>query len=128
MRGEDAGTARAFTEELETPPHAWGRRVVFARLIFTLGNTPTCVGKTAMEEMNRLAIRKHPHMRGEDTPCTSSGALVLETPPHAWGRRDPLCVGVPKIRNTPTCVGKTEGFILNKGFGPETPPHAWGRP
>ena len=93
-----------------------------------IGNTPTCVGKTARRMRHAARRRKHPHMRGED--------LLFLFP-----TRFP-------IRNTPTCVGKTAVRAYfnayrrkhphmrgEDGFEPprmvslrETPPHAWGRP
>ena len=66
MRGEDASGVRRYGAELETPPHAWGRRA----FVFGRGNdprnTPTCVGKTALADNATNARKKHPHMRGED--------------------------------------------------------------
>ena len=52
-------------------------------------------------------VKKHPHVRGEDTGVPASHAAKLETPPRAWGRRlSCMCLSW-LIRNTPTCVGKT---------------------
>ena len=147
MRGEDAGTARAFTEELETPPHAWGRLSLASTSRSRARNTPTCVGKTATRQPPQRMKQKHPHMRGEDMIETGKVSLSSETPPHAWGRQfmKPL---LPLLqRNTPTCVGKTvpahfpapcrqkhphmrgEDLIASVAVPPnmETPPHAWGR-
>ena len=81
-------------------------------------NTPTCVGKTRVFPRLLSTDKKHPHVRGEDGKNHAAPKRGMETPPRAWGRRDPLCVGVPKIRNTPTCVGKTgksqERFFMGK--------------
>ena len=108
---------------------------------------PTCVGKTPAILHRHRARRKHPHMRGKDFFVISRVARFPETPPHAWGR---LCVVLSRIKNygnTPTCVGKTNGFLApadalqkhphmrgedglqrSTGFAQrETPPHAWGR-
>ena len=46
MRGEDAAMAGVGGQKTETPPHAWGRRYELLKELSTLGNTPTCVGKT----------------------------------------------------------------------------------
>ena len=51
-------------------------------------NTPTCVGKTERVNLAALAKEKHPHMRGEDVSTLFKAFEILETPPHAWGRRD----------------------------------------
>ena len=46
-------------------------------------------------------------MRGEDTDYGGGYGIVLETPPHAWGRLYIFSFQFYSIRNTPTCVGKT---------------------
>ena len=66
MRGEDAASVSLVLITLETPPHAWGRLVKNDEHATALGNTPTCVGKTAEEETEAFLFGKHPHMRGED--------------------------------------------------------------
>ena len=86
-------------------------------------------------------------MRGEDILNVSLNRHVFETPPHAWGRLDSLESCLYRVRNTPTCVGKTrrKDFIgIYEWKHPhmrgedswaredalpqaETPPHAWGR-
>ena len=92
---------------LETPPHAWGRHVVNEFFWIIPGNTPTCVGKTSIAVKLIADFGKHPHMRGEDAhppaPCMRS----TETPPHAWGRHSSQNSPPRRLRNTPTCVGKT---------------------
>ena len=131
----------------ETPPHAWGRR--FHGLFYqgTGRNTPTCVGKTGTRRQAWWEYRKHPHMRGEDRSLPFVSFLLIETPPHAWGRPPKIPPPTMIRRNTPTCVGKTRflfhvGSLLGKhphmrgedrggeedsARLQETPPHAWGR-
>ena len=46
-------------------------------------------------------------MRGEDQKKELISFFVGETPPHAWGRRNPSHELFYVHRNTPTCVGKT---------------------
>ncbi len=113
----------------------------------TIGNTPTCVGKTSKSRSLIQERKKHPHVRGEDTSPQWAARLRSETPPHAWGRPLlPACSG-QRQRNTPTCVGKTHGTRLDgklhgkhphlrgedtghttaQRSSPETPPRAWGR-
>ena len=90
-------------------------------------NTPTCVGKTGAHRGGASKTQKHPHVRGEDNIDGCRVGTETETPPRAWGRPRrvrPLSV---KMRNTPTCVGKTNGAMVTHLLKPETPPRAWGR-
>ena len=107
MRGEDLVVRRVRVADVETPPHAWGRRNWFDCTATALRNTPTCVGKTGNRVMSILRRWKHPHMRGEDSCTRLRASVALETPPHAWGRPPPWALGVVLVGNTPTCVGKT---------------------
>ena len=66
MRGEDLVKPFHRIRNIETPPHAWGRRPHVYGKFSGLGNTPTCVGKTIASASSRCPSRKHPHMRGED--------------------------------------------------------------
>ena len=87
-------------------------------------------------------------MHGEDADCNCPSQQVLETPPHAWGRRKIPLSSFANFRNTPTCMGKTRKVLPTSGLlekhphmhgeddnsavveaiQEETPPHAWGRP
>ena len=131
----------------ETPPRAWGRLSLPTCVIVVHGNTPTCVGKTPTARASTSSQEKHPHVRGEDQRTTAPMELVAETPPRAWGRHNrPISTSLV-MRNTPTCVGKTEAEVV-EGVPPwkhphvrgedaffygssspslETPPRAWGR-
>ena len=111
-------------------------------------NTPTCVGKTPCHNISMDILRKHPHVRGEDSPMSRKVTRILETPPRAWGRQEGQAAKGADGRNTPTCVGKTSRLaILARAYwkhphvrgedsqpakanpsGSETPPRAWGRP
>ena len=128
MRGEDCCQITYVIRTKETPPHAWGRHVEQRKELFTLRNTPTCVGKTVFTTERKRFNLKHPHMRGEDQATTAGNQY--------------------RPRNTPTCVGKTtfqrpcvagiqkhphmrgEDHVTEAVCrrNPETPPHAWGRP
>ena len=147
VRGEDAWSADHVALWAETPPRAWGRHQMGGEYLFGDGNTPTCVGKTHRIQGRSKALRKHPHVRGEDDAWAATWGIRQETPPRAWGR---LAVGVTAgatPRNTPTCVGKTwrqrqrpvhwrkhphvRGEDSDRrrvqGERTETPPRAWGR-
>ena len=86
MRGEDSSRGAYGVPFLETPPHAWGRPLGLYVETDTIRNTPTCVGKTWGPSCQVPECRKHPHMRGEDLVDLVGVLLMLETPPHAWGR------------------------------------------
>ena len=94
-----------------------------------------------------MSFQKHPHVRGEDRPALREGTAAVETPPRAWGR-PPISSSLhPSVRNTPTCVGKTNlRHFLQRDCQKhphvrgedgvssarrrtclETPPRAWGR-
>ena len=146
-RGEDLKSTKKSAQARETPPRAWGRRAVPALAVAVSGNTPTGVGKTVASAAASGLGRKHPHGRGEDSPCGASSPDRCETPPRAWGRPHAALHSSIKCRNTPTGVGKTgvswQGVCRNRkhphgrGEDPfpvassmptsETPPRAWGR-
>ena len=87
VRGEDTRMTGFRRSSQETPPRAWGRPKFYSDVIDPLGNTPTCVGKTGNSMASRGAHGKHPHVRGEDPPMSTTGAWFWETPPRAWGRQ-----------------------------------------
>ena len=148
MRGEDLPPFLFFKIAMETPPHAWGRRLAFPAALHRPGNTPTCVGKTPAPARGHAGSWKHPHMRGEDNRGKRVVGFGSETPPHAWGRLNHAHTELSHGGNTPTCVGKTrardkrqkstqkhphmrgedQGKLPFFLFFSETPPHAWGRP
>ena len=147
VRGEDAISQSNPNSELETPPRAWGRLNELLCALRVWGNTPTCVGKTPRSVPAYAVYWKHPHVRGEDPSFIFPGNWFAETPPRAWGRLIAVVLAKNSVRNTPTCVGKTnevngivrrerkhphvrgEDFVLGgyPGIHLETPPRAWGR-
>ena len=147
VRGEDFLPAVTSYCAWETPPRAWGRLLVPAPIMASVRNTPTCVGKTEFELHGENLRWKHPHVRGEDCPCSPAAPAPAETPPRAWGRQGLRVLRESSSRNTPTCVGKTfktGGKECPSGKHPhvrgedpaevpasernaETPPRAWGR-
>ena len=66
VRGEDAFSHFAASQKEETPPRAWGRPPAHRLHLQKPGNTPTCVGKTKLFSCFLSAMKKHPHVRGED--------------------------------------------------------------
>ena len=132
---------------METPPRAWGRPAQGNVAQYTLGNTPTGVGKTFHPITATFCVQKHPHGRGEDQLFQLGFFLLQETPPRAWGRRYCCECAFRRFGNTPTGVGKTVDVCVHvtpyrkhpHGRGEddyddmddlhhlETPPRAWGR-
>ena len=147
MRGEDPDQLQVFGYALETPPRAWGRPLKQGAGDYRERNTPTCVGKTPLPVQRLETAEKHPHVRGEDDMQHPDIRGRLETPPRAWGRPGGDIRAGGEIRNTPTCVGKTQPGKLCEALAwkhphvrgedvadldmahamAETPPRAWGR-
>ena len=106
------------------------------------------MGKTAVIGSVMVGRWKHPHVHGEDQVESTRLQDGLETPPRAWGRLSIVALPHYKLRNTPTCMGKTskdltlvtvcwkhphvhgEDVSEPRTYSklPETPPRAWGRP
>ena len=147
VRGEDSQTSINPRSWQETPPRAWGRPPNGMNGGRFSRNTPTCVGKTGVQDVEFPTQKKHPHVRGEDSALYVRNLRAMETPPRAWGRLSML-FGVSKPHgNNPTCVGKTphlcrygdlkrkhphvRGEDWRRAFlsssERETPPRAWGR-
>ena len=74
-------------------------------------NTPTCVGKLTCFDSMAHCVEKHPHVRGETQVAYVRLRDFEETPPRAWGNSKNVCIYVPTLRNTPTCVGKLTRFV-----------------
>ena len=127
VRGEDTVDNAIFECERETPPRAWGRLHLLPFHHQKRRNTPTCVGKTATLWRLKTAMKKHPHVRGEDCERLRMPRHIPETPPRAWGRHMDGDACLDDWRNTPTCVGKTAVRRWPRPPHRETPPRAWGR-
>ncbi len=106
-RGEDPAACRCSGRWSETPPQAWGRRLIRAHQTMATGNTPTGVGKTVSVIRPVNYGQKHPHRRGEDGNGNPCRPVPAETPPQAWGRRTARPGRWSRPGNTPTGVGKT---------------------
>ncbi len=64
--GEDQYWIANYWRRVETPPRVWGRLHYLLHGTQFVGNTPTCVGKTASYDSGREEKAKHPHVCGED--------------------------------------------------------------
>ena len=112
VRGEDIQRINNTGTGRETPPRAWGRPMKAPEVGGAGGNTPTCVGKTPRATGWKRKRWKHPHVRGEDCRYGGNSNDNQETPPRAWGRRRRMRLPTGFLRNTPTCVGKTNRVML----------------
>ena len=130
VRGEDFQFQILINRSVETPPRAWGRRVLAQHAKQLTRNTPTCVGKTKLKLRSTAHSRKHPHVRGEDLLCLPPGLNRRETPPRAWGRQlDRIAAEAAArvLRKHPHVRGEDRRGILSRSAPRETPPRAWGR-
>ena len=111
--GEDKQIWNGRLAKLETPPRVWGRSHRDNSRHKTAGNTPTGVGKICRWALRSATSKKHPHGCGEDKQIWNRRLAKLETPPRVWGRYTLVLLPQPRVRNTPTGVGK----IGNQIFG-----------
>ena len=126
MRGENTSIAAAIAVCNNTPPHAWGKHLRRPYSCRRRRYTPTCVGKTGLEQRHKNSNKVHPHVRGENSHLMRENKLQYGTPPRAWGKL-PLKIGVKaKLRYTPTCVGKTMYSDAERIPNIWYTPRAWG--
>ncbi len=71
------------------------------------GDTPTCVGKRKIFKKVLANVGGHPHVCGEETTGSILAKVIEGTPPRVWGREYGVLMTRIKIRDTPTCVGKS---------------------
>ena len=71
----------------ETSPPAWGKRQGQVSDKLKARNIPTCVGKTTQLDNCLTRLKKHPHLRGENSGFTNNDIKVSETSPPAWGKQ-----------------------------------------
>ena len=94
-----------------------------------------------------MAVKKHPHGRGENSGVRCRPIPDSETPPRTWGKLFSSSSIVSSLRNTPTDVGKTApcpwrvpfaqkhphgrgencSLIVSELSSAETPPRTWGK-
>ena len=105
-RGEEDARRAELGYRRETPPRAWGRVQRLEMSLIRVGNTPTGVGKRGARLLPVSQLQKHPHGRGEEFLTDRPRQIEDETPPRAWGRGIDSASNYPRVRNTPTGVGK----------------------
>jgi len=105
-RGEKPRTGERKRKDEGSPPRAWGKGGLPAKLDPLPRFTPTGVGKRCARAYTPARARVHPHGRGEkETPARSTRESD-GSPPRAWGKaQGESCTGLP-ARFTPTGVGK----------------------
>ena len=86
MCGEDEGKMRHSKKKSGSPPRVWGRLATYYITFGFQGFTPTCVGKTKLNERLASIIGVHPHVCGEDSVATDSLQQHFGSPPRVWGR------------------------------------------
>ena len=71
LRGENYYIVHFKEMFLETSPPAWGKHSLPKGRNDSLGNIPTCVGKTDRRLIGLGMKGKHPHLRGENSKILS---------------------------------------------------------
>ena len=120
-RGEDGDTFTAANPRNGSPPHTWGRPCRLRQGVACGRFTPTHVGKTSTLTRRSRASTVHPHTRGEDFSDSPFAKFLCGSPPHTWGRRPRRSPPAPRVRFTPTHVGKTLGGRTPRRAAPVHP-------
>ena len=107
LRGEYCSPVVLSLSKAGSPPLAWGIPGDTACTAHHAGITPTCVGNTRAQDLLSLAVKDHPHLRGEYLPSLIKNTRVEGSPPLAWGILSHLLSSKKQSRITPTCVGNT---------------------
>ena len=105
--GENSGTCSMDNPHLETPPRVWRKQGEILVECGYVGNTSTCVEKTPILQADRLALRKHLHVCGENRILKIRESLPVETPPRVWRKHSAIKSRLDSFGNTSTCVEKT---------------------
>ena len=86
LRGEDIPVPGDVPTIGETPPLTRGRPDPDTVTSEDIRNTPAYAGKTSSRRLSSSPCRKHPRLRGEDSPVWSEPIGDPETPPLTRGR------------------------------------------
>ena len=145
LRGEDLYSPSGVSPILETPPLTRGRRLSERHRQLAAGNTPAYAGKTSRSVSGITRPKKHPRLRGEDSPLRwrSKGStetppltrgrlaenstiyvLPSETPPLTRGRQRVSRIGNALSGNTPAYAGKTNRIAQFPLTARNTPAYA----
>ena len=106
-RGEKLVCVVSLACVVGSPPRAWGKGGLPAKLDPLPRFTPTGVGKRCARAYTPARARVHPHGRGEkETPARSTRESD-GSPPRAWGKGGYTSSSSEVDRFTPTGVGKS---------------------
>jgi len=86
MRGENSSTCLLSVAVWGPSPHAWGEYVPAVDSVIRGGSIPTCVGRIPRRRTPPVALRVHPHMRGENFDSLSVLPSDAGPSPHAHKR------------------------------------------
>ncbi len=125
VRGEDGDVRARADRRVGAPLRAWGGLPVRRAVRVALRSTPTCVGRTDSDGVLHGPLAEHPHLRGEDRAVVSTVTVTGGAPPRAWGGPLHHVQRNPRIRSTPTCVGRTTG-VPEQGDTSTEHPHVRG--
>ena len=106
-RGENAQIGAADPQPGGSPPRAWGKHYPSQVSHRLMRFTPTGVGKTLSRNGSSSGFAVHPHGRGENAQIGAADPQPGGSPPRAWGKLVEQGVHRPRLRFTPTGVGKT---------------------
>ena len=114
MRGKDCKDLSILEAVLGSPPLARERLKLACEVMNFTRITPACAGKTNSITILSSCWRDHPRLRGKDVLHDFAIKTNLGSPPLARERRPMPLYGVPGLRITPACAGKTQEFYLGK--------------
>ncbi|RZM14177.1 hypothetical protein LDELB18P2_0843 [Lactobacillus delbrueckii] len=121
LRGEYCENCGYRFTTFGSPPLAWGILLAFRLVVAALRITPTCVGNTKIEQLQKTHAKDHPHLRGEYRSGNRWTIKGLGSPPLAWGIHAISDVALPGWGITPTCVGNTAWIGLPAGLSSDHP-------
>ena len=112
--GENFMITLDINTAIGSPPRLWGKLVANARVLLDQRFTPTLVGKTNRADKPQIDSEVHPHACGENPEPQDSTCQAVGSPPRLWGKRTRHISKTAIYGFTPTLVGKTASFRLNR--------------
>ena len=88
-------------------PHARGALDDGQRIGFIAGIIPACAGSTTVGEVQVVALRDHPRMRGEHAYPLIAATASAGSSPHARGARSAVNHSIREKGIIPACAGST---------------------
>ncbi len=85
VRGEHTVHVAGTCVSMDSPPRAWGARVLVGAQHADGRLTPTCVGSTRAVMSRAARRRTHPHVRGEHAYARVKAIEATDSPPRTWG-------------------------------------------